>query len=317
MSNVQSVERAFAVLRCLAAGSAGVSDVAERAHLPKSTVSRLLATLGEVGAVEQLADGTYRVGDAMADIAAGATPGRHLVAVARPSLTELVATLGEDAGLSVLDGSDVYYLDQVRADASVGLRDWTGERVPAHCVSSGLVLLAHLSPGIREAAIPRPLVRLTSRTVVSRAALRARLAAVAAQPAAWVFGEYDDDINSVAAPVRDATGAVVAAVHVHGPAYRFPGTADPEAIASRVVAAARRRRRPARPRRRAARGGVMSRGRAVHRRAARRRHVGRDVRHPSTRPRGRCSPRCSRRRRDRRRPRRGVGAAPGSPCGGR
>ena len=113
MSNVQSVERAFAVLRCLAAGSAGVSDVAERAHLPKSTVSRLLATLGEVGAVEQLADGTYRVGDAMADIAAGATPGRHLVAVARPSLTELVATIGEDAGLSVLDGSDVYYLDQV------------------------------------------------------------------------------------------------------------------------------------------------------------------------------------------------------------
>src|SRR4029079_8887181 len=87
MSTVQSVERAFAVLRCLAAGSAGVSDVAERAHLPKSTVSRLLATLGEVGAVEQLADGTYRIGDAMADIAAGATPGRHLVAVARPSLT--------------------------------------------------------------------------------------------------------------------------------------------------------------------------------------------------------------------------------------
>ena len=80
---------------------------------------------------------------------------------------------------------------------------------------------------------------------MSRAALRARLAAVAAQPAAWVFGEYDDDINSVAAPVRDATGAVVAAVHVHGPAYRFPGTADPEAIASRWSPAATTCRRPA------------------------------------------------------------------------
>ena len=89
---------------------------------------------------------------------------------------------------------------------------------------------------------------------MSRAALRARLAAVAAQPAAWVFGEYDDDIDSVAAPVRDATGAVVAAVHVHGPAYRFPGTADPDAIA---VASGRRGRdgsATSSSRRRAARG---------------------------------------------------------------
>ena len=118
-----------------------------RSKLPKSTVSRLLATLVEIGAVEQLAGGLYRVGDAVLDIAAGATPGRHLVAVARPSLTELVDALGEDAGLSVLDGVDVYYLDQVRADVPVRLRDWTGERVPAHCVSSGLVLLAHAPAG--------------------------------------------------------------------------------------------------------------------------------------------------------------------------
>ncbi len=176
MSNVQSVERAFTVLRCLAGGPAGVSELAARTKLPKSTVSRLLATLVEIGAVEQLASGLYRVGDAVLDIAAGATPGRHLVAVARPSLTELVDALGEDAGLSVLDGVDVYYLDQVRADVPVRLRDWTGERVPAHCVSSGLVLLAHLPPRARESAIARPLVRRTKRTTVNRTRLRARLA---------------------------------------------------------------------------------------------------------------------------------------------
>ena len=69
---------------------------------------------------------------------------------------------------------------------------------------------------------------------MNRTRLRARLALVAAQPAEWVYGEYDDDINSVAAPVRDASGSVVAAVHVHGPAYRFPGNDDPDAIAARA-----------------------------------------------------------------------------------
>ncbi|HWM20174.1 MAG TPA: helix-turn-helix domain-containing protein, partial [Ilumatobacteraceae bacterium] len=64
MSSVQSVERAFAVLRCLTSGPAGVSEVAERSHLPKSTVSRLLSTLNELGAVDQLgAGGDYRIGD--------------------------------------------------------------------------------------------------------------------------------------------------------------------------------------------------------------------------------------------------------------
>lgn len=241
MPTVQSVERAFAILRCLSSGPAGVSEIAERARLPKSTVSRLLSTLGEIGAVEQLGDGgDYRVGDVMIEIAAGARPGSNLVAVGRPNLVELVDALGEDAGLSVLDGSDVYYLDQVGSDAPVQLRDWTGERVPAHCVSSGLVMLAHAPAGRRDAAIPRPLRRFTDRTVVNLTRLRARLAVIATQDAEWVYGEYDDDINSVAAPVRDSSGAVVAAVHVHGPSYRFPGTADPVAIAARVATTAQR-----------------------------------------------------------------------------
>ena len=75
MSGVQSVERAFAILRCLAGGPAGVSEVAERVDLPKSTVSRLLSTMQVLGAVEQSGAGTeYRVGDAMIDIASGPFP---------------------------------------------------------------------------------------------------------------------------------------------------------------------------------------------------------------------------------------------------
>ena len=71
-------------------------------------------------------------------------------------------------------------------------------------------------------------------------AIRKRLRDVAATGYSWVFEEYLDGINSLAAPVRDQSGLVVAAVHAHGPAYRFPGRKDADALAQKVVDAARR-----------------------------------------------------------------------------
>jgi IclR family KDG regulon transcriptional repressor len=239
MGNVQSVERAVAILRCLARSEAGVTQLAELVDLPKSTVSRLLSTLHELGAVVPTDNG-YRVGPLIGELANGT--GRHgdLVALARPYLTGLVDACGEDAGLSVLDDGDVLYLDQRNAAAEVQLRDWTGERVPPHCVSSGLVLLAHATAAEQRRALDRPLPRLTARTVTSAAKLRRRLATIATRDSEWVYGEFADDINSVAAPVFDSKGQVVAALHVHGPSYRFPGDRDPQQIAAVVADAATR-----------------------------------------------------------------------------
>lgn len=241
MSNVQSVERAFAVLRCLAGGPAGVSEIAERVGLPKSTVSRLLSTLQSIDAVEQLnAGGEYRVAELMVEIASGASPGTDLVAVARPHLAELVGLLDEAAGLSVLEAGDVHYLDQVAGDGLVQLRDWTGERIPAHVVSSGLVMLAHARPEDLDRFLARPLQRFTGRSVTDPRAVRRRLREIAAEGTAWVFEEYSLELNSVAAPVRNAAGRVVAAIHVHGPAYRFPAEGRQAEIAAAVVTAADR-----------------------------------------------------------------------------
>ncbi len=93
--------------------------------------------------VEQIEPGgNYRVGSGMVEIAAAVLPGRSLIAAVRPHLHELVKATGEAAGLSIADGFDMLYLDQVDADNQVQIRDWTGERLPAHTVSSGQVLLA-------------------------------------------------------------------------------------------------------------------------------------------------------------------------------
>ncbi len=241
MSGVQSVERAFAILRCLAGGPAGVSEVAERVDLPKSTVSRLLSTLQLLGAVEQSGAGNeYRIGDGMIAIASAALPGRDLIAVARPHLVELVDALGEAAGLAVLDAGDVVYLAQLDADNPVQVRDWTGERFPAHTASSGLVLLAGVSDDDRDRYLAGPLEAMTEHTMTDPAALRRRLAAIDACGFAWAREEGVDGISSVAAPILRADSQVVAAIHAHGPSYRFPPAGAADEIAARVVEAAQR-----------------------------------------------------------------------------
>jgi IclR family acetate operon transcriptional repressor len=101
VSRVQSIERAFAVLGALGDGPLGVTGVADRVRLPKSTVARLLAALASEGAVEQVPDGTdYRIGSRLVTLAAGVRQTRSLIALARPHLVDLAGVIGEAAGLS-------------------------------------------------------------------------------------------------------------------------------------------------------------------------------------------------------------------------
>ena len=236
---VQSIERAFAVLAALADGPIGVTEVAERAALPKSTAARLLGSLAHEGVVEQVPGETrYRLGPRIASLAAGVRPTRSLIALARPTLVDLAAASGEVAGLSVPDGALVHYVDQVDSPHPVGVRDWTGTRIPMHAVSSGLALLAHLPSPDLDRILAQPLQRFTPQTVVDPERIRTRLRRVVMEGVAWTRDEYAEGITSVAAAVPDADGDVIAAVHLHGPSYRFPRVGSEREIASQVLAAA-------------------------------------------------------------------------------
>jgi IclR family transcriptional regulator, acetate operon repressor len=238
MSRVQSIERAFAVLGTLANGPSGVTEVAEQVGLPKSTVARLLGSLVREGAVEQEAGGSrYRLGSRLLTLAESSSPLSALRGAAHPVLVRLAGDLGEAAGLSIADGFDVHYIDQVDTTHQVGVRDWTGTRVPMHAVSSGLVLLAASPEVTIDAFLNRRLRRFTSRTVTAPATIRRRLARVRLDGHAWVHEEFAEGLNSVAAPVVDPAGATVGAIHVHGPAYRFPRSGDEREVAARVIEA--------------------------------------------------------------------------------
>jgi IclR family acetate operon transcriptional repressor len=242
VSSVQSIRRAFAVLDALDEGPLGVTEVAERAALPKSTAARLLATLVGEGAVEQVPGETsYRLGPRLVTLAGGFSLVRSLAAVGRAVLADLAAVSGEAAGLGVPDGDLIHYIDQVDTPNPVAVRDWTGARAPLHAVSSGQVLLAFRTPAAIERYLARPeLERFTERTLIDADSVRERLRDVRRRGFAWAIEEFDPGISSVAAPIADSSGEVVGAVHIHGPSYRFPPADRANELAQSVVTGAAR-----------------------------------------------------------------------------
>lgn len=222
MAHVESVVRAMKIIDALAVSPAGLSETARRVNLPKSSVARLLATLEHVEAVERDVDGRlYRLGPKVQRLSAAGGPAQ-LAAFARPYLDELSAKTGEAAGIAIPDGFNVHYIDQTEAVHPVQVRDWTGELIPMHVVPSGLVMMAHWPEEQLERYLSRRLQQMTSNTVTDPDRIRSRLTRIREVGYEWVYEEFVEGINSVAAPVTERSGLIVAALHVHGPAYRFP-----------------------------------------------------------------------------------------------
>jgi DNA-binding IclR family transcriptional regulator len=155
-------------------------------------------------------------------------------------LEVLADSAGEAAGLSVPDGDLVHYIEQVSSPNPVSVRDWTGSRIPLHAVSSGQVLLAYSPAAFVQRYLGRPMESFTPRTLVTAEALLERMRAIRRDGYTWALEEFDEGISSVAAPVADAFGEVVAAAHLHGPSYRFPAAGEERAIADEVVTTAAR-----------------------------------------------------------------------------
>lgn len=229
MANVQSVTRAFRILEALSTGELGISELAERSDLPKSTVARLTRTLEQVGAVERTDDvGKYRIGSGLVGLAGVASPTANIISVVRPHLRLLTEMTAENAGLSVPDGHRVYYIDQVSADNDIQVRDWTGARIAMHAVPSGQAMLATWPEERLASFLERPLNAYTDGTITEPEELRKRLKRVSEDGYVWAFEELNEGLNSVGTALFDSRGRLVGAIHVHGPAYRFPPSGTTE-----------------------------------------------------------------------------------------
>lgn len=236
---VQSVDRALMVLEILGKlGSAGVTEIAVELGVHKSTVSRLITVLESRGFVEQLSDrGKYRLGFTIVRLAGSTSAQMDLAKESQPVCDALAEQSGETTNIAILDGDRIINVVEAHGPAEITLRTWVGQNCPAHATSSGKALLSALSPAEVHQLLGDTLPTYTDNTIGDGAALAAELEK--ARTAGWasVSEELEVGLNAVGAPVRDSTGAVIAALSVSGPAYRLQPDRFDEVAAMTVIAA--------------------------------------------------------------------------------
>lgn len=224
-SAASSTLRAFAVLEQIAAAddSLTLEELTRISGLPKPTVHRILRLLMRGGLVERQAlDKRYVVGPRVSALALAVQMRSPHRRERRAILARLVDAIGETCNFTMLDGSEVVYLDRVETSAGVRLHMDAGSRVPLHCTASGKLLLSALPPAqMRRLLGSGPLARYTERTITNIVALERELAKIRASGLGTDVGEYLVGSVCLAVPVSDANGRVCAAVAVHGPAPRM------------------------------------------------------------------------------------------------
>ena len=231
-----SVGKALALLDALGSGSAslGVSELARRADLPKSTAFRLLACLEDAGYVDRL--GTeYCLGRRLFELGNQIAYCRPsgLRDVALPYLSELFERTHHIVHLAVLDGVDVLYLEKLFGHDPTESPSHVGRRVPAACCGLGKAMLAFGSPESVRDVIAKGLERRTPYTIASANLFLDELARIRAEGVAFDREEVALGLTCVAAPILKGDRAV-AAVSVSGPTSRF----DPATIVQPVRRAA-------------------------------------------------------------------------------
>lgn len=231
---VASVDRAFQLLRAVPLGDGTLSTLSRDTGLPVATVSRLMHTLESAGAVRR-DDKAYRIGPTIVELGTDEAAPYDLLSVAGSHLSELAAETNETAGIAESVGNDLIHLGQIQTEHDVAVKDWTGFRVGAHSGSIGFVLMAYWPDQQIADYLASGLERYVEQTVVDAAVIQERLIEIRARCCLWTTDEYSQGVTTVAAPIRDRSGAAVAALHVHGPTFRFPVPADIEHIETNLI----------------------------------------------------------------------------------
>jgi IclR family pca regulon transcriptional regulator len=239
---VQSLERGLAVIRAFGADtpSATLSEVARTTGLTRAATRRFLLTLSDLGYVRS--DGRrFELTPRVLELGYAFLSSQSLPEVAEPHLERLVAEVHESSSVSVLDGNDIVYVARVPTSRIMRVSINVGTRFPAYATSMGRVLLAGMVPDELGAFLARAeLRRLSSRTITSEAKLRAELDRVRRQGWAMVDQELEEGLRSLAAPIRDRGGRVVAAVNLSAHASRTSIQAMRRDLLSPLLATAER-----------------------------------------------------------------------------
>lgn len=237
---IRSLERGLAVINSFSREKPAptLSEVAQATGLTRATARRVLLTLSELGYVTQNGR-TFSLTPKVLDLGYSFLSSFHVVEVAQPYLERLVEQVKESSSMSVLDGAEIVYVARVPTKRIMTIALALGSRLPAYPTSMGRVLLAGLSDSELEDYLANiKLEQLTPHTITDPDRLREVLEEVSEQGYALVDQELEEGVRSLAAPIKNGRGDVIAAMNVSCHAARVSVEQMREEYLPRVVATA-------------------------------------------------------------------------------
>lgn len=222
--SIRSVERALEVLMCFTKQTPELTmtQISECVGINKSTVHRLLATLERKRFVERDSDtGIYKPGIRLLQLAFLTLEHNDLRHLSAPFLQNLCDQHHENVNLSVLDDTDVVYLEVIESPERIKLAASPGQRLPAFCTASGKAILAFLQEDKVIDILERGMLRYTQNTILTREVFFENIQCAREKGFAISEQEFEEGINAIATPVLNSSGQPIASVSIAGPAYRL------------------------------------------------------------------------------------------------
>lgn len=220
-----SLERGLAVLSVFATEPRllGIADLARILGMNASTVHRYVRTLTSLGYLQQdRFSRKYRLGFKVADLGLAVINSLDVTDVARPHLRALATEWELTVNMAILDGPEIVYVERIVGSRSMDLHLQVGSRQPAHCTSMGKVLLAFLDDSTLDSVIEQiDFMPRGQRSISDPETLKVELRRVRDRGFGINNEELAPGLRSVAAPVRNAQGLVVAAVNIHASPYKI------------------------------------------------------------------------------------------------
>lgn len=228
---VPAVSRALDILELFLDGDGTLSapEITRRLRLPRTTVHELVTTLAARSYLDPVPEqpGRYRLGVRTYQLGSRYAEQLDLAAEGHQVARSVAETCGETVHVAVLEDTDVIYIAKVDSTHAVRMVSATGRRLPAHCTAVGKMLLASLPPAELDDRLPREgegegeLRAMTPHSLTSPDELRRALGAARERGVAVEQRESNPDVGCVAAPVRDRSGRVVAALSISVPMIRW------------------------------------------------------------------------------------------------
>lgn len=238
---INSIIRASNILRCFSGEKTHfkISEIAHQLQLDRSTTYRILLSLEKCGFVEKdKKTGEYSLG--VATFETGNTYLRRMdfIQISKPIMADLALEVQETVHLAVLSDTEIVYVDKVDSPRTLGVMSKIGQRAPVYCTALGKVLLANQPKEELSRIIKKiKLKPYAKNTLTSKKKLVEEMKGIRKQGYSLDRREYEEDVECIAAPIRDHQGNAIAALSISGPQKKI-NTPQEKYFVSQVMKAA-------------------------------------------------------------------------------